>query len=61
MPLSFLHYLLDGDLGGTGFSRCDEKRLLRGFFAQAKACATLSCARNGPPQPKTAPHPDLKQ
>jgi hypothetical protein len=31
---------LDGDLGGTGFSRCDEIRTLAQILAQAKACAT---------------------
>jgi hypothetical protein len=40
MPLSFLHRCrLDSDLGGTGFSRCDE-RDSPGFFAQAEACTT---------------------
>jgi hypothetical protein len=38
MPISFVQP--GGDFGGTGFSRCDNKRLLHVFFAQAKAYAT---------------------
>jgi hypothetical protein len=48
----FIPCLVGGDLGGTGFSRCDEMRASHGFFAQAKACATLSCTSNSFPQPK---------